>query len=423
MSLRGVRVVPGRCLTVVCVMASCLIPGGACGDEVTVPMKTPGLLWYDAVLIDEVRERVAAGDAALEPAVQRLREDAAAALEQEPLTVTAKQFVPPGGTRHDYRSLGTYWWPDPNRADGLPYIRRDGKVNPEVHDPRYADRVTLRKLESSVGTLGWAYLFFGDERYAEHAATMLRVFFIDEATRMNPHLRYAQAIPGHNDGRFIGLIDTARLACVLDAATILRASPAWGEEDHAALREWFADFLDWLTTHEFGRLESAHHNNHGTWYDVQVASYAKHLGREELLRDTLERARSRIDKHFKNNGQQPHELERTRSFDYSVMNLWAFMLLARMGEDVGVDLWHHGDARLRAGLGYLLTHAMDRDWSHEQITPIDQAKLLPLVLEAARVYGEPGYERHIQRLAAEEPAARTHLLSPAARSTDRARTD
>ncbi len=392
-------------------------------EEVPTLWALAGDLPVISARFDEVRKRIAAGDAALGTAMRQLRDDAEAALNQEPVTVTAKQFVPPGGTRHDYRSLGPYWWPDPTRDDGIPYIRRDGEVNPETYDPRYADRVTLRTLEKSVETLGWAYLFFGDKRYAEHGATLLRTFFLDERTRMSPHLRYAQAIPGHCEGRFIGLIDTGRLACVLDAATIFRTSPAWSEADHTALRAWFTDYLDWLTTHEFGQLEAAHPNNHGTWFDVQIASYAQYLGRDDLRREALQRARDRIAKHFKEDGRQPHELERTRSFDYSAMNLSGFMLLARMGEEAGVDLWQHEDQRLRAGLDYLLGHAVNGDWPHEQITPLGLSQLLPLLYEASRVYGIERYEPVIQRLEAEFPSSRVRLLRAVVLVTDRTKAD
>lgn len=33
---------------------------------------------------------------------------------------------------NDYVSLARYFWPDPNTPNGLPYIRRDGHVNPEI---------------------------------------------------------------------------------------------------------------------------------------------------------------------------------------------------------------------------------------------------------------------------------------------------
>ena len=39
--------------------------------------------------------------------------------------VDGKKLVAPSGDKHDYISVGTYWWPNPDTSDGLPYIRRD----------------------------------------------------------------------------------------------------------------------------------------------------------------------------------------------------------------------------------------------------------------------------------------------------------
>ena len=48
------------------------------------------------------------------------------------ITVMDKPMTPPSGDKHDYMSMGRYWWPNPATADGLPYIRKDGVVNPEI---------------------------------------------------------------------------------------------------------------------------------------------------------------------------------------------------------------------------------------------------------------------------------------------------
>ncbi len=47
------------------------------------------------------------------------------------VTVMDKPILPPSGDKHDYMSMGPYWWPNPDTDDGLPYIRKDGLVNPE----------------------------------------------------------------------------------------------------------------------------------------------------------------------------------------------------------------------------------------------------------------------------------------------------
>ena len=60
--------------------------------------------------------------------------------------ITDKTHVAPSGDKHDYFSMARYWWPNPKTDDHLPYIRQDGKVNPETED---MDRRTLDAMEKN----------------------------------------------------------------------------------------------------------------------------------------------------------------------------------------------------------------------------------------------------------------------------------
>ena len=158
--------------------------------------------------------------------------------------------------------MGPYWWPDPDKPDGLPYIRRDGEHNPEVEK---TDRPLLAKLISTVKTLGVAYGFTHREDYATHAALLLRTWFMNPETRMNPTLLFGQAISGICEGRGIGLIETAALAReMLPAVRFLCDSENWSEEDMEGLQAWFHAFLEWMLKHPYGVDEERHGNNQST---------------------------------------------------------------------------------------------------------------------------------------------------------------
>lgn len=116
---------------------------------------------------------------------------------------------PPNATfdPHDYYSEGPYFWPDPKNPKG-PYIRKDGERNPQRFVHNHND---LGAMATAILTLGIGTYLFDEIRYAEHAAQILWTWFLDPQSRMNPQLEHGQAVPGVNDGRGTGLIDTVSL--------------------------------------------------------------------------------------------------------------------------------------------------------------------------------------------------------------------
>ena len=354
---------------------------------------TPEPFQFDGRYLASVRDRIAKGDEPLKVAVAALAKDAERALAVAPMSVMDKGIVPPSGDKHDYMSQAPYWWPDPSKADGLPYIRHDGKTNPEIN--KLSDRTNLGRLGGTVSTLGLAHYFLGGDRYAAHAARLVRVWFLDPATRMNPHLKFGQGIPGITPGRGIGLIETRNLVDVLDGIHLIRGSSAWTAADEAALQTWMRAFLTWMLESPEGKEESKNGNNHETWYDVQVVSMALYTGQSDLARRILEGSRERIARQIEPDGRQLRETDRTRGYDYSLFNLEAFFRLASLGERVGVDLWNYrsSDGRsLRQALDYLIPYATgEQKWTGEQITEWRPQAIYPLLRRAAVGWKEPRY--------------------------------
>ena len=341
------------------------------------------------------------GDSVLRPALERLLNDAERALAAGPFSVIEKKRVPPSGDRHDYMSLGPYWWPDSTKPNGLPYVRHDGRRNPETLDDYDAPR--LKQMMDAVTTLALAYYFDGSERYASHAAQLLRVWFIAPETRMNPRLTYAQANPGITPGRGIGIIETRGLVRLLDAIKLLDSSAAWTPDDRREIRAWMTAYLDWLRTSGNGKDELAAKNNHGSWYDAQTAALALFLGRPMLARRIVEASKSRrIALQIRPDGQQPLEEARTRSLDYSIFNLEALMQLAELGRKVGADLWHYeapNGTSIRRALDYLASYAdTTTKWRGEQITPVDATRMLEVLRMGELVFNDTSYRALIARM-------------------------
>jgi hypothetical protein len=321
-----------------------------------------------------------------EAGVAALLDEAGRLLDEKPFSVVDKDVVPPSGDKHDFMSRAPYAWPDPRKPNGLPYVVRDGQVNPErdkIPDHHKLGRICMRAEQ-----LGLAYFFSGDDKFAAQAARLLRTFFISPATRMNPNLNFGQGVPGKENGRAAGIIDAATIALLVDGVGMLASSRSWIKADQEAMAAWFRAYLTWLRESELGRKEGRAGNNHGTWYDVQVVSLALATGQVELAGETLSFARKRrIGRQIDPDGRQPEELQRTRPWHYAAYNLQAMVLLARLGERAGVDLWHYQtpDGRsIRKAIGWLLPFALGTTaWSPPDLDGLKPAELWPVLRAAA----------------------------------------
>jgi len=305
----------------------------------------------------------------------------------KPITIVEKKHAVAGEDPHDYRSIAPYWWPDPASTDGLPYIRRDGEVNPEFYE---YDQGALEAICQAVPSLVHDACLRGSAEHARRAGQFLRVFFLNPGSRMNPHLRFAQAVRGRCDGRGIGIIDTDAFVFLLDAVTRLPLNEEWTANDLAELKRWFSDYLDWLLTSDFGATEEAEHNNHGSWYDAQIGVFALFCGRLEEVGPRLKRnSYHRLETHIAPDGGQPAELSRTMALTYTTFNLLALACAARVGMKAGLDLWRYETANgagLEKAVRWMLPFYMaERPWSYPQINPFEPssaALLLNLAWEA-----------------------------------------
>jgi DNA-binding beta-propeller fold protein YncE len=353
----------------------------------------PRVFLWDAKHVATTRQRIREGAPSFAAALAALNQDAQKALKAGPFSVMQKTNVPPSGDRHDYMSIAPYFWPDPAKSNGLPYIRRDGERNPAN---RTTDRRHLAEMIEAVETLSQGWYFTGEVKYATKARELLRTWFLDPATRMNPNFEFGQAVPGVNTGRGIGLIETAGLTGVVDAIGLLADSPAWTQTDQREMEKWFGEFLRWMLESKHGRDEAAAKNNHGTWYDVQVASFALFAGRPDIATNVLRAAgEKRIARQIEPDGRQPLELARTKAWGYSTMNLRGLMSLATLGEHVGVDLWHFEtpDGRsLRGAFDFLTPFALrERKWPYQQLGGWSPEGYSPLAERAGSNFREARY--------------------------------
>jgi len=300
-------------------------------------------------------------------------------LGEKPVTVTAASSPRSAGGNHDFFSEGDYWWPDPKNPDG-PYIQRDGMTNP---DNFVEHRRAMIRLSLIVPALAAAYKITKERKYADHAATHLRAWFIDDATRMNPNLQYAQAIKGRFTGRGTGIIDTLHFVEVARAAGQLDLKPA----DLAGVKAWFASYIEWLTTHPYGITERDAKNNHGTCWCTQVAAFAQLTGNKEQTEYCRNRYKTvLIPNQEAPDGSFPLEQARTKPYGYSLFNLDAMAILVQTLTTRDDDLWKWQlpDGRgMAKAVAYMFPYIADKkswpkppDVMYDKEWPVRQPSLL-----------------------------------------------
>ncbi len=292
---------------------------------------------------------------------------AEAFLQQQPVTITSDLAPDSAGGLHDFYSEGDYWWPDPQNPGG-PYIQRDGKSNPNNY---VAHRRAMIRFGTQVAALASAWALNHEEVYAAHAVAHMRAWFIDESTKMNPHLKYAQAIKGRATGRGTGIIDTVHLVEVARSALVLSGSKSMSAADLAGIKAWFAEYLKWMTTHEYGIAERDAKNNHATCWVMQVAAFAQLTGDEEILGYCRKRYKEvLLPGQMAADGSFPLELKRTKPYGYSIFNLDAFATICQILSTSEDDLWKFElpDGRgIRKGLAYLYPYLKDKaSWPHQK---------------------------------------------------------
>ena len=318
----------------------------------------------------------------------RIARAADAALGMAPVTIvkTASSLSP--GNVNDYYSNGDYWWPNPATVNGLPFVRRDGQSNPGNFNDH---RLAVRALRDAVAALAGAALISKSgpaaQAYLEKIAQLLAVFFVHPNTRMNPHLQYAQAIPGVSQGRGIGIIDTLHLIEIPVALEAIAGMPGFPAPVFSAVQDWFRTYLQWLISSTHGQEEAKERNNHSVAYWLQVAVFARFTHDKERMAQAAEQfKRNFIGAQMALDGSFPEELKRTKPYAYSLFQLDNLATLCQVLSTPEENLWNFKlpDGRsMEKGIGFLAPYMANKSqWPYApdvqawQYWPMRQSALL-----------------------------------------------
>lgn len=368
--------------------------------------KRPDTIILSPEALITAKERVYSRDARIMPAYNALIAQADRAMNAPAETVILKPGPPPGGDMHDYWSLSPEWWPNQDSSDGKPYIRRKGMRNPETDSEQF-DRNRMRRMSSDALTLALAFYLTGNEEYAGKGTALVWSWCCDSVTKTRPNMEFARSRPGVSSGHYNGIIETRDLIKVVDAARLLEPSQAWSKVVSKKAVKWFTEYIQWLETSQFGRLESNTNTHHSTWYAAQLAVFALYAGKNSLAQSIVGSAAPRfISYQIAPDGSMPEELKRPRSRYSTFFTLEAFFVLAAVGERVGIDLWNWRDGSgrsIKSALDFAApAFASDKSWPHGSTGAYDPFEFTPLFHRAALVYKDNRYLDYLTPLAPEK---------------------
>ncbi len=350
------------------------------------------LLLWDRDSLYRARNAYRANNPLVVSAVTRLVQEAEQASSIPYRTITEKSFAPVGGTYNDYLSIEHNYWPDP--VTFYPF-RNLGRVWPDrlIDVP---DLLTLNRFVGEIRSLALAWFFTGIRDYAQQATRRMKHFLITANSKMNPHFRYAQSIPGLRDGESYGVIEGERIPYLVDAATILAGSPFWVASVDREIRKWFETLYIWLRNSPNGRAEANMPNNHSSHYFLQLVTSAAAIRRNDLAIRHLEEAKLAVlERQIESDGTQPAELARPISWTYSNYNLDFLVLLANCGRTLGVNLWEYTNSKggnLRTALDFLIPYAQELEpWPYREDRIFRSYRMFMSLKAAAIAFDEPTY--------------------------------
>lgn len=374
--------------------------------------QTSRVLLMDAGRLAGIKEKIQQQDATTLTLVNVLCKQADELLKKKPISVTDKAYTPVSGDKHDYMSQAPYFWYDSTKPNGLPYMRKDGVRNPEIN--KITDHRFLSELDNACRTLTLAWYCTGEKKYAAKATALLQYWFINDATKMNPNLNYAQAIPGINNGRGIGIIETIALTGIADAVVLLKGSTTLTEKDNSSIQQWYTQYLNWMLTSKNGNEEHAAKNNHGTWFYVQAIDFALFTGNNVKAKELIDEAKKRMDSQINKEGKMQLELDRTNGLGYSTFNLQAWFRVATLAQQTGTNLWQYVNqqgAGIRTALDWLIPYALgQKTWTYQQISEYKKNNIYTLLLQAAVAYNDLKYTALAKQLDSEVDETLIYLL-------------
>ena len=325
-------------------------------------------VFLDEQQLQSVKASIADGSAseAVKEEYKRLLKSADKLLDGPNYTVVDKTIIPPGATANDFVSISSKAWPSESSSDGFPWAKKD-ETNPDTKTDK-VDRARINDMGKAVYTLSQAYYFSGNVDYATKSAIMLKTWFLANKTRMNPHLQYAQTIPGVDKRSSSGIMDGRAIPYqVLDSINLIRSSGVWSERFDQVMDQWLATYLEYLTGSKMGGSAAKKTDRNGSWYYLQTSALAWYLDDQKVLKRQFKLAKDIMKSQFNGKGGLVKELDRSSSLRDSCFSLEGLTGIAVIADKAGKKFWDlpsKKNSSIGKGINYIMPAVVSGDWSH-----------------------------------------------------------
>ncbi len=325
--------------------------------------------------------------------VAKLRKTAEAKMQEGPWSVMDKKNVPPSGDKHDFISYSTYFWQRPDNS----WEWRDGQVNPALLSP---DTENFYKMCGTVEILGNAGYLLDEKKYFKRAAFLIRHWFLNPASKMNPNMNFTSGIPGKCTGRGVGIHRMKMLVKVLDVIGILPPE-CWTSRDQKEMEKWIREYMNWALNSKLGKDEKNAKNNHATYYASHIVLCALFIGDKSFAKEFAEKYyKEQLVFQIMPDGLMPQEIKRTKPYHYVLYNLKGMSILAELVRNMGgMDIYNYQtqDGRsLKKAFEWIIPYQKSKKKWPRKDTPIKLHEvIIPFRLASLR-YKSPYFEKFIQ---------------------------
>ena len=191
----------------------------------------------------------------------------------------------------------------------------------------------FRSLVQNCTMLTLASYFSDDNSYADHAVSIIKEWFLDQNTKVNPSKVFTEAT--HR------LLKTTYVYTLFDSLRLLRKKGRFSEDEWHGLQRWFTQVMEAMDqSARAWRLGYTSKDHIGLYYDIQYSSIAAFINNSTQMYKTIQDSIARLYEHVAPDGTLHNEITKKSCESNQIFALAGWQTMDRMASKLGIDLWN-----------------------------------------------------------------------------------